>query len=245
MITTADIKPKVLRLWGNPSDTELSPQGLRDAIESVWNIVTMEMSMVSPTYQARFSDTFTLSDGWTGAVPVTDSALITGIEFRQSGGTSEGGWAQIDTTGLENWDYYKANGQPAALLTGGVGGLELRTNFSSLGGEFRIRYIADGQFGDSSAPLAAEVELPSFFSPMFEKGAAAFCGDLIVTDREVFASTIPAKMQGFNNEFLAYLGRYKQWLRASRSGKGVLRRTPSNANRRGTGLHWRGWGFPR
>lgn len=246
MIATSDIKPKVMRLWGNPADTELSPQGLRDAIESVWNIVTMEMSIVSPTYHTKFSDTFTLSDGYIGSVGASDLAVPIAVEFKGAGAVDESSWVQIDTGSIENWDYYKANGQNVGLLTGGVGGLELRTNFSSLGGEFRLRYIADGQIGDSASQLGAEIELPQFFSPMFEKGAAAFAGDLIVTDRESLLAQIPAKQQGFNAEFLMLLGRYKQWLRSSRSAKGVLHRTPSNASR--TGLHFRrSWtlGFPR
>jgi hypothetical protein len=246
MIQTADIKPKIMRLWGNPAITELSPQSLRDSVESVWNIITMEMSIVSPTYNTTFSETFTTGSDWTGSVGVSDLAIPIAIEYRTSGSTGENAWTQIDTGGIENWDYYKSINQPVALLTGGVGDVTLRTNFDALGGEFRLRYIADNAIGDSASPLGSTIDLPSFFSPMFEKGAAAMCGDLIVTDREVFAASIPAKTQGFNAEFLMLLSRYKQWLRNSRSGKGISYRTPSNAGR--TGLHFRRrWnlGIPR
>lgn len=230
MIQTADLKPKVMRLWGNPSITELSPQGLRDAIESVWNIIQMEMSIVSPTYHTTFSEPFTLSDGWSGGIGINDLAVPIAVEYR-TGGTDESSWSQIDTGGIENWDYYKANNQSVALLTGGIGEINLRTNFNAGNGQFRLRYIADSPIGDSGSALGSTIELPSFFSPMLEKGAAAQAGDHIVTDRELFAAGIPAKKAGFNAEFLMLLGRYKQWLRSSRSGKGVLRRTPSNANR--------------
>ncbi len=244
MIQTADIKPKVMRLWGNPSTTELSPQALRDAIESVWNIVVMEMSIVSPLYHAVFSEPFNLSDGWTGSVPVDDLAVPIAVEYRSGNTYTESDWTQLDTAGIENWDFYKANNQPVALLTGGVSGLTLKTNFDASGGEFRLRYISDGQIGDASAPLGQAIELPSFFSPMFEKGAAAFAGDFIVSDRELYITTVPAKQQAFNNEFLMYLDRFKQWLRSSRSGKGVLFRTASNASRRNGGRRWN-TGFPR
>lgn len=234
-----------MRLWGNPSDTELSAQALRDAIESVWNIITMEMSIVSPTYFTRFSEPFTVGDDWTGSTGITDLAVPIAVEYRVSGAVGEDAWSQIDTAGIENWDYYKANGEPVALLTGGVGGLELKTNFPASGGEFRLRYIADASIGDSGSRLGVAIELPDFFSPMIEVGAAAFAGDFIVTERESFAASIPSKQEGFNNRFLVLFGRYKQWLRSSRSGRGIQRRTPSNAGR--TSLHFRSrnWGFPR
>lgn len=234
-----------MRLWGNPATTELSPQALRDAIESVWNIVILEMSMVSPTFQTKFSNTFYLSDGWTGNVNINDLAVPVAVEYRNAGSTTESSWVQLDTAGIENWDYYKNNNQPVALLTGNGNSLVLRTNFNSSGAEFRLRYISDGQVNDSGSPLSDAIELPNFFSPLFEKGAAAFAGDLIVTNRLEFASLVPAKKEGFNNEFLIYLSRFKQWLRSSRSPKGITSRTPSNANRRPTGLHWRNIGFPR
>lgn len=244
MIQTADLKAKVMRLWGNPADTELSPQSLRDAIESVWNIVMMEMSIVSPSYLAKFSETFVLSDGYNAPLNILDMAVPVAVECRKNGGYLEGDWSQVDTAGFENWDYYKANNQPVALLTGSGETLSLRTNFDASGSEFRLRYIADGQINDSNAPLSAAIELPGFFSPMFEKGAAAQAGDLIQTTREAFAATITGKTQGFNAEFLMFLARFKEWLRSSRTGKGIAYRTPSNASRRGPSYRRR-FGFPR
>jgi len=248
MIATADIKPKIMRLWGNPSQTELSPQALRDAIERTWNIITMEMSMISPSFLAKFSDTFTLSessDGWYGAANINDLAVPVGLEMRAGGAYSgEAGWSQIDTGSFDNWDYYKNIGQSAAIVTGGVGGIQIRTNFNSLNSEFRLRYISDGQSFEANSSLPQAMELPSFFSPMFEYGAAAECKDSIVTDRELFRAEIPSKANGFESKFFMFLDRYKGWLRSNRSTKGLTRRTPSNVTRRSR-PRYRNLGQPR
>lgn len=232
MIVTNDLQAKIMRLWGNPAATELSPRAMRDAIDRVWHIITMEMSIVSPSYFAAFSDSFTIDeDSQSATLPIVDLAVPVALEYATSADSAtEVGWTQIDTVQVENWDYVKSENSPRALFYSSPGGLAVKINFAPGNSLFRVRYIADASV--SGVGSRAHIELPAFFSPMFEKGAAAECGDMIVTDRPELLAEIPSKKMQFKQEFLMYLDRFKGWVRSSRADKGIQSRTPSNASRR-------------
>lgn len=244
MIQATDLFPKVGRLWGSPSIQELSPQSLKDAFERVFSLVSLKLSTSSTSLNASISDFFTLSDdeNYEGAMPqsITASGILS-IQYRTSGGASDHYWNPLTIGVIENWDYYKAGGEPAGIFFSGASGiLHLKTNFNPNGFEFRVFYISDALNNGS-------VSLPDFFSPLFEYGMASEVSINPDEANTALKESVKGNRNEFLNKYLFYTSELDKWVRKSRARKGVSKRMPSNAARRHTGLHYDRWklGEPR
>lgn len=227
-------------MYGNPSVQELSPQTLRDAFEDVFNDVQLMTSTNSTGFAASISTSFTLdADTWLGYLPEIYAGSVLAFEYKKTGDSNleEYYWTILKITEPENWDYASGNLEPAIMFLNNEGETQVKVNFDPTGYEFRVFYFGYEEETDG------EVNLPTFFEPLFKFGIASSVTPTPALDNEQLKAIINANAEMWATKFLYYKDQLDKWLRTSRAKRGIGQRTPSNVARRygrRVGFDWGG-----
>lgn len=227
MIQATDLFRKVMRMWGNPSVQELSPQVLRDAFERVFHYVSMQMATGSTSLSGTVSQPFQIGGDRMGTIPYSIAASnIISVECSTSHAVTDDDWVSLPIGVAENWNFYKDNSEPTAIfLNNSSGYKQIKVNFDPQSTMFRIFYIND-------TSIDGQVDLPQFFTPMFEYGMATEV-TIIPSDSSVdIKDFINSKSDMYMQKYSMYLQELERWVKKANTKQGVSYRTALNASRK-------------